>query len=127
MPIKCFFCEPNAMAPSALITQDELTYSRWDDFPVGEGHAEVIPKRHVNSYFELTNDEVKAVFEILKETKKAIDQKYSPDSYTIGINDGFEAGQTVPHCHVHLIPRYNGDVANPRGGVRNIIPGKGGY
>lgn len=124
---KCFFCDPSARAQPALIIENKLAYARWDDFPVSEGHAEVVPKRHVSSYFDLTNDEINSLFQLLKDTKKTIDDKYNPDSYTIGVNDGFDAGQTVPHCHIHLIPRYSGDVENPRGGVRNIIPGKGAY
>lgn len=127
MTNECFFCNANDNKQSAFIIENELAYARWDDFPVSDGHAEVIPKRHIGSYFELNDNEVSALFSLAKETKSVIDEKYKPHSYNIGINDGPEAGQTILHCHIHLIPRYSGDVENPRGGVRHIIPGKGGY
>lgn len=104
-----------------------MSYSRWDNFPVSNGHAEVIPKRHVESYFELSQQEVESLYELLLMTKKEIDERYSPNAYNVGVNVGLAAGQTVFHVHIHLIPRYVGDVTNSRGGVRNIIPGKGDY
>ena len=127
MTNECFFCNANDNKQPALIAENKLAYARWDDFPVSDGHAEVVPKRHISSYFELTDDEINALFQLSKDIKKIIDKKYKPDSYNVGVNNGIEAGQTVPHCHIHLIPRYAGDVENYRGGVRNIIPGKGDY
>ncbi len=120
---ECFFCK--SQDTNTVIAENDLAYARWDDFPVSNGHAEVVPKRHISSYFELSDREIKALFVLAKQVKEVIDGKHSPDAYNIGINDGAVAGQTIPHCHIHLIPRYTGDVENPRGGVRHIIPGKG--
>lgn len=123
----CIFCNPENAAVNKIIIENDLAYSRWDNYPVSNGHAEVIPKRHVASYFELTNDELQTLFILAKQVKHKIDDEYNPDAYNIGVNDGLVAGQSIPHCHIHIIPRYSGDVQNPRGGVRNIIPGKGDY
>lgn len=98
-----------------------------DAFPVSAGHTLVIPRRHVTSFFELTEDEVKAVYELLRQMKDQLDQNLRPGGYNIGVNVGVVAGQTIDHVHIHLIPRYSGDVADPIGGVRNVIPGKGRY
>jgi diadenosine tetraphosphate (Ap4A) HIT family hydrolase len=87
----------------------------------------IIPKRHVNSFFELSNEEIIAAYDLLKKAKKLLDKKFSPDAYNIGVNDGKAAGQTIFHLHIHLIPRYFGDVSDPVGGVRNVIPEKGNY
>ncbi|MES2630819.1 MAG: HIT family protein [Patescibacteria group bacterium] len=124
---ECIFCDRNNTKKNTIILENELAFSRWDNFPVSEGHAEVIPKRHVASFFDLTNDEVLALYKLASETKEAIVTKYSPDAFNIGINEGEAAGRTVHHLHIHLIPRYAGDVPEPRGGVRHIIPGKGTY
>jgi diadenosine tetraphosphate (Ap4A) HIT family hydrolase len=85
------------------------------------------PRRHLTSFFELTEDEVAAVYELLRRMKDRLDEAMKPGGYNIGINVGAVSGQTVAHVHLHLIPRYAGDVANPVGGVRNIIPGRGPY
>jgi diadenosine tetraphosphate (Ap4A) HIT family hydrolase len=87
----------------------------------------VIPKRHVRSFFELTTEERAAMFSLLDEAKSAVAREFEPDGFNIGINDGPAAGQTVPHLHIHLIPRYKGDLADPRGGVRWVIPSKADY
>lgn len=87
----------------------------------------MVPIRHVESYFDLTDEEALALHGLSVITKEIIISKFYPDAFNIGINDGVEAGQTVHHVHQHLIPRYKGDVANPRGGIRHIIPGKGYY
>ena len=124
---ECLFCDRNNNEKHVIIAENELAYARWDNYPVSEGHAEVIPKRHVVSFFGLHDDEVLALYELARETKEIIDAKYHPDAFNIGINDGEAAGRTVHHLHMHLIPRYIGDVPEPRGGVRHIIPGKGSY
>jgi len=98
-----------------------------DGFPISPGHTLIIPKRHLASFFELTNSERQALFDLLEQAKTDIDKEFSPAGYNIGINDGAAAGQTVPHLHIHLIPRYEGDVADPRGGVRWIFPDKADY
>lgn len=119
----CVLCSPSA----EVIIESASAYSIFDKFPVSEGHALIIPKRHVSSYFELTQNEQIACQLNLAEMKKIIDEKYNPDGYNIGININEAAGQTIPHVHIHLIPRYKGDVENPVGGIRNIIPDKGDY
>jgi diadenosine tetraphosphate (Ap4A) HIT family hydrolase len=87
----------------------------------------IIPKRHVGSFFKISQEERDALLDLLDQAKKVIAKELSPDSFNIGINDGPAAGQTVPHLHIHLIPRFKGDQEDPRGGVRWIIPGKAKY
>jgi diadenosine tetraphosphate (Ap4A) HIT family hydrolase len=98
-----------------------------DAFPVTPGHSLVVPSRHVASFFDLDPSEAQAVFELLLVTRRWLDQVYHPSGFNVGVNIGSAAGQTVDHAHVHLIPRYQGDVPDPEGGVRNVIPGKGRY
>lgn len=121
----CFFCK--TINNNNFQLENKLAIARFDDFPVNKGHLEVIPKRHVKDWWETTTEERIAIFNLLDEAKKMIDDKYTPDGYNIGMNLGEKAGQSIMHLHVHLIPRYNGDVANPRGGVRGIIPEKQNY
>ncbi len=96
-----------------------------DAFPVAVGHSLVIPNRHVEDFFGLDPSEVQAVFELLLATQRRLGEAYQPAGFNVGVNIGRAAGQTVMHAHVHLIPRYTGDVLNPEGGVRHVIPGKG--
>ena len=98
-----------------------------DGYPVSPGHTLIIPKRHVSSFFELSAEEFSALHPVLERAKIGIDHEFSPKSYNIGVNDGPAAGQTVFHLHIHLIPRYEGDVPDPRGGVRWIFPDKADY
>ena len=123
--IDCFFCK--TVNNNDFELENELAIARFDDFPVNNGHLEIIPKRHVSDWWNTTQGERIAIFNLLDEAKKMIDDKYKPDGYNIGMNLGEKAGQSVMHLHVHLIPRYNGDVKNPRGGVRGIIPEKQNY
>ena len=124
----CLFCEIKANEPNRVVIEDNLSYVIRDGFPVTEGHSLFIPKRHVADYFGLTEEEVKSINELMKTQKLEL-QKDDPkiDGFNIGMNCGETAGQTVFHCHVHLMPRRKGDVENPRGGVRHIIAGKGFY
>lgn len=98
-----------------------------DAFPVSPGHSLVIPKRHIGSYFETTEAERRDMQALLEAAKTGIESELLPQGFNIGINDGAAAGQTVPHLHMHLIPRYVGDVADPRGGVRWVIADKADY
>ena len=107
--------------------ENELCYAVWDGFPVGAGHALVIPKRCFANFFDATIEEKISLLELLDKVKEKIDREYKPDAYNIGINCGAEAGQTVFHLHIHLIPRYKGDMDDPRGGVRGVIPSKQKY
>lgn len=121
----CFFCK--TINNNDFELENESAIARFDDFPVNNGHLEIIPKRHVRDWRSTTQEERIAIFNLLDEAKKMIDDKYKPDGYNIGMNLGEKAGQSVMHLHVHLIPRYDGDVKNPRGGVRGIIPEKQNY
>lgn len=98
-----------------------------DGFPVSPGHSLVIPKRHVGSFFETSLQEQAALLELLDQARAAASAEFHPDGYNIGINDGAAAGQTVPHLHIHLIPRFQGDLPDPRGGVRWVMPDKADY
>lgn len=98
-----------------------------DGFPISAGHTLIIPTRHIGSFFELQADELTELMALLNKAKRVVDQEFAPQGYNVGINDGPAAGQTVPHLHIHLIPRYEGDCTDPRGGVRWIIPSKADY
>ncbi len=98
-----------------------------DKFPVSEGHSLIIPKRKVSDYFDLEFQEQSACWFLVNLIKQELNEKYKPSGFNIGININEAAGQTVPHCHIHIIPRYDGDVKNPRGGVRGVIPEKRDY
>ena len=122
----CLFC--NLEKENTLVFNHNLAVVIKDNYPVTEGHHLIIPKRHVDDYFELKSAEINAIHQLLNHTKVLL-QKNDPaiEGFNIGINQGKVAGQTVMHVHIHLIPRRNGDVENPRGGVRNVIPGMGDY
>lgn len=123
----CLFCDWANQEKHRIILENDFGYARWDNFPVSPGHLEIVPKTHVASFFDLSEKQLVELFWLLKEARRVIEEKYHPDSYNIGINDGKAAGQTIRHLHLHLIPRYQGDVEDPRGGIRNVIPGKGKY
>ncbi len=109
------------------LLENNVGFVIFDGFPVSKGHCLIVPHRVYSNYFESTIDEVIGLQKLVVDTKKLIDEKFSPDGYNIGINCGETAGQTVPHVHIHLIPRYEGDVDDPRGGVRGVIPSKQKY
>lgn len=119
----CLFCKD----ARGVSLQHELAYSARDSYPTSPGHTLVIPRRHVASFFELTPEEVAACMHLIKEEKRLIDEAFNPDGYNIGVNIGPAAGQSIFHVHIHLIPRYQGDVENPQGGVRHVIPKKAHY
>ena len=113
----CLFCNYDK---ELIIAENKYAFAIMDKFPVNEGHTLVIPKRHFQSFFEASEEEIKAIYSLLHEVKEMMDIQYEPQGYNIGINDGYHAGQTVMHLHVHVIPRYRGDVENPRGGIRRL-------
>jgi ATP adenylyltransferase len=121
----CPFCTPGG--ERELLTESASAYAMFDKYPVSRGHALVIPKRHVPDYFELSAHVKTACWLMVDRVKMLLAERFRPDGFNVGINVGAAAGQTVPHVHIHLIPRYRGDVDNPRGGVRHVIPGKGDY
>jgi len=123
-PVSCVFCAPE---DAEVVLRGEMSYVRYDKFPVSPGHMLVIPFRHVPSVFDLNSDEIAEIGKLIVETKEYIEQGYHPDGYNIGVNVGVAAGQTVMHVHIHVIPRYVGDMENPRGGVRGVIPERQGY
>lgn len=122
--VTCPFCSP---AADAIVTKNALCYARWDRYPVSKGHMLVIPFRHMADFFSMTDEEKYAIMRLIDDCKRVIEEKSKPDGYNIGFNVGSAAGQTVIHCHCHIIPRYRGDTENPRGGVRGIIPTKREY
>jgi ATP adenylyltransferase len=121
----CLFCE---IPEERVIAENELAYAIRDGFPVTELHTLIIPKRHVASYFDLGRPEVNAINELLSTLRNDVRlQDSTVTGFNLGINDGEPSGQTIFHCHVHLIPRRVGDIDNPRGGVRGVIPSKRSY
>ena len=128
MSDNCPFCAILSKSiPREIIASNDLAFCIADGYPVTDGHTLVIPKRHVASFFEATAEERVALIALLNKAKTMIDAEFRPSSYNIGINDGPAAGQTVPHLHIHLIPRYEGDDDDPRGGVRWVIAEKADY
>ncbi len=117
----------NPDSQTELISELATVYSIYDKFPVTEGHALVIPKRKSANYFEMTDREKTACQIMIHRVKDILTKKFNPDGFNIGFNMNEAAGQTVFHTHIHVIPRYKGDVENPRGGIRNVIPGMGDY
>jgi diadenosine tetraphosphate (Ap4A) HIT family hydrolase len=120
----CPFCH---IADERMIAYDELTFTMRDIYPVSPGHTLVIPKCHVASFFDATDEEQTAILAAIKDAKRMLDKEFHPQGYNVGINTGAAAGQTVMHAHVHLIPRYEADTPKPQGGIRHCIPGKGDY
>lgn len=121
----CPFCRLSRKVE--IICETATCVAFYDGYPVSPGHALIIPKRHVASYFDLTNHEREAMNVMLQYVRVKVDERYHPDGYNIGINVNEAAGQSVFHVHMHLIPRYKGDVVNPKGGVRGVIPEKQSY
>jgi superfamily II DNA or RNA helicase/diadenosine tetraphosphate (Ap4A) HIT family hydrolase len=120
----CPFCAPNA---DRIFHESELVLGVWDAYPVSPGHALLVTRRHVATWFDATRDEQTALLDGITRAREEIERRHRPDGYNVGVNVNAVAGQTVFHLHVHVIPRYRGDVANPRGGVRHVIPRKADY
>lgn len=123
-PGECPFC---TLPPERIIDADQLAVVIRDGFPVAPGHTLVIPRRHIGSFFELTHAERTSMLDLLQRAHARLRAEGLLGDCNIGVNDGAAAGQTVPHVHMHLIPRTPGDVEDPRGGVRWVIPGKAKY
>ncbi len=120
----CPFCRADA---ESVFYEDELVLGLWDAFPVSPGHALLVPRRHAPTWFDATEEEQAALLKAIAKAKEAIERRYSPDGWNIGVNVGAAGGQSVFHLHVHVIPRYAGDAAKPRGGVRHVVSGKADY
>lgn len=124
----CLFCNLQIDDRKRITAENDLAYAIRDGFPVTEGHTLFIPKRHTVDYFSLEQEEVLAINQLMDLNRQLLQNEDSTiDGFNIGMNCGETAGQTIFHCHVHLIPRRKGDVENPKGGVRNTIPDKGFY
>jgi diadenosine tetraphosphate (Ap4A) HIT family hydrolase len=120
----CPFCEPSQ---ERVFYQDDLILCLWDAFPVSEGHALVITRRHVATWFDVSPQEQAAILGGIEISRQEIEKTRKPDGYNVGFNAGEAAGQTLFHMHVHVIPRLRGDVEDPRGGLRHVIPAKAAY
>jgi diadenosine tetraphosphate (Ap4A) HIT family hydrolase len=120
----CPFCN---LPQIRIIESNDLGIAIRDAYPISPGHTLIIPKRHIGSFFDTTDLEKKMLLVLLASTKRQIQEEFNTEAFNIGINDGTLAGQTVPHLHIHLIPRYKNDSADPRGGVRWVIPNKAKY
>ena len=119
----CVFCQHNR----PILAESDLSLAFLDSFPISNGHTLIIPKRHVVSIWEMSGAEYTDAFNLVRQVTNILQKQFEPQGFNVGVNCGESAGQTVFHAHIHIIPRYAGDVPNPRGGVRNIIPGKGIY
>ena len=124
--MKCLFCDTYHNKQD-FIYENEHFFVVYDHYPVSLGHALIIPKRHIDNYFSLTIEEAATLHQTIIIMKEIIDREFHPDGYNIGVNNGEAAGQSIFHLHIHLIPRYQGDVLQPKGGVRGVIPGKQSY
>ncbi len=121
--MNCIFCQHDR----PVIAETKLSLAFSDSFPVAHGHTLIVPKRHVPTIWDLTTEEYADAFDLVRRVKDILQNKYEPQGFNVGVNCGEAAGQSVFHAHIHIIPRYAGDIANPRGGIRNIIPGRGNY
>ena len=121
----CIFCNVN---DEKIIDQSENFIFVFDNYPINEGHLLIISRKHINDFFDLRVEERFELNENISKAKRIIEKRFpKPDGYNIGMNCGEAAGQTIMHFHCHVIPRYKGDMEDPRGGVRNVIPAKGNY
>ena len=120
----CLFC---ALPEGRIVIANTLAMTIRDGFPISPGHTLIIPKRHVATFFDATSEERLSLLELMDKAKRELDAELHPAAYNIGVNDGPAAGQTILHLHIHLIPRYDGDASDPRGGVRWIFPKKAKY
>lgn len=119
----CLFCQRDDPAVNRILGENRTFYARYDNYPAAKGHIELVPKRHVESYFDLYLREVKDAYRLIRKVRTIVAAEGpDPDGYTIGVNEGRAAGRTIDHLHIHLIPRMKGDVRDPRGGVRCVLP-----
>jgi diadenosine tetraphosphate (Ap4A) HIT family hydrolase len=121
----CPFCR--RIEESGILLGNELAVAFADGYPVSPGHMLIVPRRHVQDFFQLTPQEEAAVWNLVAPVRRHIEKYHSPDGYNLGVNVGTAAGQTVAHAHFHVIPRYAGDADDPRGGIRWVVPAKAAY
>jgi diadenosine tetraphosphate (Ap4A) HIT family hydrolase len=123
--MNCVFCA--RLVAAHLVAENDLAVAFVDAFPVSPGHCLIVPRRHESNFLELTSDEQVAAWNLVSLVMRHVEVDRAPDGYNIGVNIGDAAGQTVAHAHLHVIPRYRGDVDDPRGGIRWIIPARARY
>jgi diadenosine tetraphosphate (Ap4A) HIT family hydrolase len=123
--VPCAFCD--RIPAGELVAENDLAVAFFDAFPVSEGHCLIVPRRHEPDFLALSAAEQVAVWALIAPVKTRVEAKDKPDGYTIGINAGEAAGQTISHAHLHVIPRRRGDVPDPRGGIRWVIPATAAY
>ncbi len=121
----CVFCE--AISQHLYFVQNSSAVAFPDAYPLSPGHALIVPRRHETDFFALTDEEQTAVWDLIRQVRDSVEREYSPAGYNVGLNAGSAAGQTIDHTHVHFIPRYKGDVEDPRGGIRWVIPARAPY
>lgn len=121
-PVACLFCLRDDENLNTVIDANETFYARLDNFPATPGHVEIVPKRHVVSFFDLSESEIIDAYALMRAVEKELSILHDPGGYTIGVNEGRVAGRSIDHLHIHFIPRYKGDVADPRGGIRQVVP-----
>ena len=126
-PLDCVFCNLLKNESRDFIVENHLAVAFYDAYPVKEGHTLVIPRRHISSLFEARDDEIVAIHQLLNHCRRILEKSVKAQGFNVGVNIGESAGQSVFHLHFHLIPRHDSDSANPLGGVRHVIPGKGHY
>jgi diadenosine tetraphosphate (Ap4A) HIT family hydrolase len=124
LTIPCPFCNPDE---TKVILQTNVVIAVRDAYPITDGHTLVIPRQHVTSIFDLKDAEQSALWKAVAHVRDILLREHAPDGFNIGVNDGFAAGQTIEHAHVHVIPRRRDDVPDPRGGIRNIVPCRARY
>lgn len=117
----CIFCQRDDVELHRVVVENDSCYARYDNYPAAAGHVEVVPKRHVVSYFDLTERELVDAHRLMLAVRDVLTKEFEPDGFTIGINEGRAAGRTIDHLHIHLIPRYRHDVDDPRGGIRKVV------
>ena len=116
--MECPFCRQEMLS---IVLENDHALAFYDKYPVQKGHLLIIPKKHVETYFEADNEQIMAIHDLIHKGKMILDKEFQPDGYNIGVNIGYYGGQTISHLHFHLIPRYKGDIEDPRGGVRSIV------
>lgn len=122
LSLNCLFCRQDDVRLNQISHQNATCVARLDNFPATEGHTEVLPRRHIESFFDLTPEELQDAFALILKVRADLSRRLQPQGYTIGINEGRAAGRSIDHLHIHVIPRRFGDVTNPAGGIRQILP-----
>ena len=119
----CLFCAPER----EILAENEHAIAVLDSYPVSPGHSLILPRRHAETVWDLTDEEYAACYALVRDLKPVLEERFRPDGFNVGVNCGEAGGQSVWHAHIHVIPRFKGDTPSPKGGVRHVIPLKGNY